>query len=560
MGDATAELTAREREVLELVRAGLTNDEIAERLGITSDGVKYHVSQVLSKLGVSSRHEAVDAAFGERRRRWWESVLASTLLRVAGAGAALVVVVFVALLAFGVLKSGGSDGPDASGLTVDSVVGSVQGAATRPGEALHSKITAVSTTEGVTVPYYTTELWVDAASETVRYEYRLDPASYRYDQATESTEIIAGKYSYVQDSLGKAYRYEAEPNATRDTTCAGLGSIWLVVLLSCASAAVPGPIGEPRIESGEFGGRGAIVIAYGDAELPSIDPNAAHPTVPVDLTPPPLGSTGGTPDVTATIRYSWRIYLDGGTYLPIGYKYAQVDEQGFGVAIEATYDNQFVPLDQDIQTLLDPSSIGYGVAEGDAEAQLNQIAAQLPVYWLGQEFAGGDGLGALTLSRINVGGQTGGVQQTYSVAGELRYQAGSGYPTVNVFLWRKQDWQNFLATREGQIIVDTECGQAVPLSVDGATATAFIFPTLEFPDPGQPRIDDPNSPSTPDPQQTYSPAPGESQCNFERRMTALVDYIIGVADYGDVVVEVRQDGEVISSQRMELLLRDLRAR
>jgi DNA-binding NarL/FixJ family response regulator len=45
-------LTGREREVLGLVRLGLTNEEIAGRLGITLDGAKYHVSQILSKLGV----------------------------------------------------------------------------------------------------------------------------------------------------------------------------------------------------------------------------------------------------------------------------------------------------------------------------------------------------------------------------------------------------------------------------------------------------------------------------------------------------------------------------
>jgi len=47
-------LTPRERAVLGLVRLGLTNKEIAERLGITLDGAKYHVSQILAKLGVAT--------------------------------------------------------------------------------------------------------------------------------------------------------------------------------------------------------------------------------------------------------------------------------------------------------------------------------------------------------------------------------------------------------------------------------------------------------------------------------------------------------------------------
>jgi len=63
-------LTSREREVLDLLRLGLTNEEIAQRLGISLDGAKYHVSQILSKLGVATRDEA--AAWHSRERRaWW---------------------------------------------------------------------------------------------------------------------------------------------------------------------------------------------------------------------------------------------------------------------------------------------------------------------------------------------------------------------------------------------------------------------------------------------------------------------------------------------------------
>jgi DNA-binding CsgD family transcriptional regulator len=51
-------LTPREWQVLELIREGLTNDQIARRLGISENGAKYHVLEILSKLGVSSRYEA----------------------------------------------------------------------------------------------------------------------------------------------------------------------------------------------------------------------------------------------------------------------------------------------------------------------------------------------------------------------------------------------------------------------------------------------------------------------------------------------------------------------
>jgi NarL family two-component system response regulator LiaR len=57
-----AELRDREREVLELMIAGLRNRDIAERLFISVRTVKFHVSNILQKLDVDSRTAAIALA------------------------------------------------------------------------------------------------------------------------------------------------------------------------------------------------------------------------------------------------------------------------------------------------------------------------------------------------------------------------------------------------------------------------------------------------------------------------------------------------------------------
>jgi DNA-binding CsgD family transcriptional regulator len=104
-----SDLTSREREVLGLVRIGLTNEEIAQRLGISPDTAKLHVSQILAKLGVATREEAAASIEPQRRSRWqrlgaW-ALGATALIALAGVG----------LLAWKVAANGaGSDVPPES--------------------------------------------------------------------------------------------------------------------------------------------------------------------------------------------------------------------------------------------------------------------------------------------------------------------------------------------------------------------------------------------------------------------------------------------------------------
>ncbi|SEF23114.1 DNA-binding response regulator, NarL/FixJ family, contains REC and HTH domains [Amycolatopsis pretoriensis] len=57
-----AELTARERETLDLLAEGATTEEIGERLGVSRNTTRNHVQRVLEKLGARSKLEAVAVA------------------------------------------------------------------------------------------------------------------------------------------------------------------------------------------------------------------------------------------------------------------------------------------------------------------------------------------------------------------------------------------------------------------------------------------------------------------------------------------------------------------
>jgi len=94
-------LTLAEHRVLDELRAGGTNAEIAERLGIGAETVKTHISTMLSKLDLPDRQRL--AAWREppreRRRRWLFAPLAVPFpLKVAGGAVAVAGIVVAVLL------------------------------------------------------------------------------------------------------------------------------------------------------------------------------------------------------------------------------------------------------------------------------------------------------------------------------------------------------------------------------------------------------------------------------------------------------------------------------
>jgi len=89
------QLTPRQREVLRLIERGHTNGEIAERLGISLQGAKWHVRELLGKLGAESREELIERRHAGDGRpspgRWLRGIATMGTLKVAGVAASLAV-------------------------------------------------------------------------------------------------------------------------------------------------------------------------------------------------------------------------------------------------------------------------------------------------------------------------------------------------------------------------------------------------------------------------------------------------------------------------------------
>lgn len=122
------ELTATQRRVLRMMADGATNPAIAATLGISLDGAKWHVREILSKLQVATREEAADIwreEHGLRRRLWrqaWRALLSTG--RIAGplkvtAAGVLATALVVAGIVVAVALTRGDSGIPAAAPTVE---------------------------------------------------------------------------------------------------------------------------------------------------------------------------------------------------------------------------------------------------------------------------------------------------------------------------------------------------------------------------------------------------------------------------------------------------------
>ena len=109
------DLTPRQREVLELIARGRTNAEIGERLGLSLDGAKWHVREILSKLNLDSREQAADYWRDYKRpmarlARTFAAISMPGALKVGLAVGAALGVAGIAVALVMALRGGGGDG------------------------------------------------------------------------------------------------------------------------------------------------------------------------------------------------------------------------------------------------------------------------------------------------------------------------------------------------------------------------------------------------------------------------------------------------------------------
>ncbi|HUF52182.1 MAG TPA: helix-turn-helix transcriptional regulator [Dehalococcoidia bacterium] len=358
-------LTPRENEVLDLIRAGCTNPEIAERLNISVETVKQHVSQVLAKLGVATREEAAAWHPEPERPRWRRLLLPAGGFAVVAAAVAA-----IAILAWGVSESdeerGGPlpSGPalvDPDTATVDDVYRALsEYLATRTG-VLH--VSADGYTESGIRQEFRIEKWIHPRESAMRSESTVDISGVADGEIIDMAE---SRSSVIVDGL----RYDGDPgsgNLHEVTTCFG-GTVLASEILGCS-----GPLEELTrvVESGQYEGNAAVVLVIS-------------------------GTSRGEDELTTSMT---RLYLHPATLLPLASEISGTFDFGevYPLTGEIRYEHTWIERSDLPSDFFEPASIGYVEQIRDVVEGIEALDPELPVYWLGTKYDAGNGLPTIEL-------------------------------------------------------------------------------------------------------------------------------------------------------------------
>ncbi|MEX1253564.1 MAG: helix-turn-helix transcriptional regulator [Dehalococcoidia bacterium] len=540
-------LTPREREVLDLLRLGLTNAEIGERLDISADGAKYHVSEIIGKLGVRNRREA---AYWPERPPWWAAavsplasfwrgvrrMLPGKAAPVALAASITLVVALLAglgVIAFLLLRADSeADGlpavaascptreqprfdPNERDLTLQEIQARVSQARTCTGYALHVRM-AGDTDSGPYSQHNETELWTDEIGGRSRAETTGRFISEEVlDEASESGEIVP-EYRIVALTVGDALytRQETDPPDT-DSDPIRVNK-QRALCPDLAAAAISTVCNNPLAE----------LESYVEWDQ-TYRGNAA-------LAMTQSGTSRGSDE---TYETTTRSYFDPETYLPLGTTQEGTLDVGtihpVSSDIPVAYD--FVRLDTLPEDFFDPIALGY--VEEDPEEPLLAGDVGGPVYWLGRQFGATADFPTLALDRVAPVPDR--VPEPFTA--QIYYRSAAdefGPPLVTITLYTPEDWQAFVAQSRGGNWWDGECVERAEVTIGGRAATVFARP------------DDSAPPSTP------------GTCPPATHHAARIDL-------GDAIVDVDAPSACgrtctaspyDSREGMELLIRSLRRR
>jgi DNA-binding CsgD family transcriptional regulator len=213
-------LTPRESEVLDLLRRGLTNRDIADELQISLSGAKYHVSEIISKLGVATREEAAAWRPEYRSLPGWIAMPLVAFRRLTIVAAALgVTAVFVLAVVLAAARTPGSasNGSDQTASLAATTVTQESEPLLQPPWEFQGPTTALPALDGYVTPDGVVTsidgevLTLDFTSSPV-YEVKLRPDTEVFGTVGH-TIVIDTDHSRLHVGDGVLIRYDSpQPN------------------------------------------------------------------------------------------------------------------------------------------------------------------------------------------------------------------------------------------------------------------------------------------------------------------------------------------------------------
>lgn len=454
------QLTERQRRVLVLMAEGRTNGEIAEALGITLDGAKWHVSAILAKLEVDSREEAV-AAWREQRkpgarlRRWITAPaapLAGLSTAMKGAVAAVVLVgVGVTLGAF--WWSGGTpeqtEGPpEEPGELLERMAEELS----EDDQVLHVETEMIAQeSRGPAQHLASFEAWFDFDDERGRVEFEVG-ADNQADMAESWTAWFDG-----QD----VYRMGPDDDAPRRGT---VGETWKTCLdtipfmasvMACGFSDFTGSFDASNVRllgNTTWEGQAALGITF--EHLREIPEQLSPPDTP---TPTPLPATPTVAPDTVTLHTTYEFYIEPGSYIPLGFlvEYQRNGEHTGDMVYD--YDAELVSEGSINADLLDPRAAGYRTNEEREMALLDRATREEAVYWLGRSADLRTAAGRVRLARVE---QRNHPERPALLT--LDYEADDG-GRLRIEAWHEDEWREFLSSLDeagesiGNFVYASDC-------------------------------------------------------------------------------------------------------